>query len=468
VPLYTYVLTSSADYGVVANLYAWTALLLVILTYGMETGLFRFLNKDGKVKSAVYPTTVICLFVSSLTFVALCAGSLNGISTALGYPDHQEYVMMLAVVVAMDAFDSIPFAYLRYKKRPIKFAALKLLMIFVNIVMNIFFLVICPMIYESSPEAISWFYNPNYGVGYVFVANLISTTVVTLALIPVALEEKLKFDLPLLEDMLKYSFPLLALGVVGIMNQTIDKILYPFLLDDPEVATAQLGIYGACFKVAMVMMMFTQAFRYAYEPFVFAKNKDKDSKQVYADSMKYYVISSLLICLGMIFYIDILKLLIHESYWSGLIIIPVVLLSYLFQGIYFNLSLWYKLVDKTYYGAIMSSIGFVINVVLLIVLVPLIGFMGAALASLAAYTVMMIISYFLGNKYFPINYPLLSMAKYLSLAAVLVGISYLAVTPWAWLNYIIRTILLGTYIFYIVKTDFPLSNLPIIGKYFKK
>ena len=234
------------------------------------------------------------------------------------------------------------------------------------------------------------------------------------------------------------------------------------------MATAQLGIYGACFKVAMVMMMFTQAFRYAYEPFVFAKNKDKDSKQVYADSMKYYFISSLLICLGMIFYIDILKLLIHESYWSGLIIIPVVLLSYLFQGVYFNLSLWYKLVDKTYYGAIMSSIGFVINVVLLIVLVPLIGFMGAALASLAAYTVMMIISYFLGNKYFPINYPLLSMAKYLGIAAVLVGISYLVVTPWAWLNYIIRTILLGTYIFYIVKTDFPLVNLPIIGKYFKK
>ena len=301
-----------------------------------------------------------------------------------------------------------------------------------------------------------------------FVANLISTTAVTIALIPVALEEKLKFDLPLLEDMLKYSFPLLALGVVGIMNQTIDKILYPYLLEDTAEATAQLGIYGASFKVAMVMMMFTQAFRYAYEPFVFAKNKDKDSKQVYADSMKYYVISSLLICLGMIFYIDILKLLIHESYWSGLIIIPVVLLSYLFQGVYFNLSLWYKLVDKTYFGAIMSSIGFVINVVLLIVLVPLIGFMGAALASLAAYTVMMVISYFLGNKYMPINYHLLDMAKYFGIAVALVLISYLAVTPWAWLNYIIRTALLSTFIIYTVKTDFPLVNLPIIGKYFKK
>ena len=181
VPLYTYVLTSSADYGGVANLYAWTALLLVILTYGMETGLFRFLNKEGRDNSAVYPTTVICLFVSSMTFVALCSGSLNGISTMLGYPDHQEYVMMLAVVVAMDAFGSIPFAYLRYKKRPIKFAVLKLLMIFVNIIMNIFFLVICPAIYESSPETIDWFYNPNYGVGYVFVANLISTSVVTMA-----------------------------------------------------------------------------------------------------------------------------------------------------------------------------------------------------------------------------------------------------------------------------------------------
>ena len=216
------------------------------------------------------------------------------------------------------------------------------------------------------------------------------------------------------------------------------------------------------------MMMFTQAFRYAYEPFVFAKNKDKDSKNVYADSMKYYVISSLLICLGMIFYLDIIKFLIHESYWSGLVIIPVVLLSYLFQGVYFNLSLWYKLTDKTYFGAVMSAIGFVINVILLIVLVPLMGFMGAALASLAAYTVMMIVSYFLGNKYFPIDYPLLSMAKYLLIAAMLVGISYLVVTPWAWLNYLIRTILLGIYLVYTIKTDFSLVNLPIIGKYFKK
>ena len=170
----------------------------------------------------------------------------------------------------------------------------------------------------------------------------------------------------------------------------------------------------------------------------------------------------------MIFYLDIIKFLIHESYWSGLVIIPVVLLSYLFQGVYFNLSLWYKLTDKTYFGAIMSAIGFVINVILLIVLVPLMGFMGAALASLAAYTVMMIVSYFLGNKYFPIDYPLLSMAKYLLIAAVLVGISYLVVTPWAWLNYFIRTILLGIYLVYTVKTDFSLVNLPIIGKYFKK
>lgn len=468
VPLYTYVLASSADYGIVANLYAWTALLLVILTYGMETGLFRFLNKEGQDNSAVYPTTVTCLFISSITFVALCAGSLNGISTALGYPDHPEYVMMLAVVVAMDAFDSIPFAYLRYKKRPIKFAALKLLMILVNIVMNIFFLVICPKIHLSNPESIAWFYDPDYGVGYVFIANLISTTAVTLALLPVAMEEKFKFDLDLLKKMLRYSLPLLALGVVGIMNQTIDKILYPFLLEDKTEAASQLGIYGACFKVAMVMMMFTQAFRYAYEPFVFAKNKDKDSKQVYADSMKYYVISSLLICIAMIFYLDIIKLLIHESYWSGLVIIPVVLLSYLFQGVYFNLSLWYKLTDKTYYGAIMSSIGFIINVILLIVLVPMIGFMGAALASLAAYTIMMIISYVLGNKYLPIDYPLLSIGKYFILAVVLVGISYIAITPWAWLNYVIRTILLAFYVFYILKTDFPIYNLPIIGKYFKK
>ena len=262
VPLYTHVLASPADYGIVTNLYAYTALILVILTYGMETGLFRFMNKGTDNPQTVYSTTLISLFVTSAIFVVSCFVFSDPISNAMGYALNPEYIMMLAIVVAMDAFGSIPFAYLRYKKRPYVFAGLKLLMIFVNILMNIFFLIGCPYIMTVAPSLIDWFYRPEYGVGYVFVANLISTTTVTIALLPYVFVGKFKFDIKLLKRMLAYSLPLLLLGIVGIANQTIDKILFPYLFEDKMYAQTQLGIYGACFKIAMVMMMFTQAFRF--------------------------------------------------------------------------------------------------------------------------------------------------------------------------------------------------------------
>ena len=303
VPLYTYVLAQQSDYGIVTNLYAWTALLLVILTYGMETGFFRFANKEGAHPNTVYVTAMVSLFTTSLLFAVLCCVFCRPIAAALGYPDHSEFIALLSVVVAMDAFACIPFAYLRYKRRPLQFAALKLLFVFLNILLNLFFLVLCPKIQDAAWVA-PW-YNPDYGVGYVFVANILATGIQTLCLLPYILEplrgrvEPL-FSFPLLKAMLRYSLPLLVLGVCGIMNQTLDRILFPFLYTAAD-AQAQLGIYGACFKVAMVMMMFTQAFRYAYEPFVFAKHKDKQSVEAYADAMKYYILFSYLILLGMVF-----------------------------------------------------------------------------------------------------------------------------------------------------------------------
>ncbi|MBO5863595.1 MAG: lipopolysaccharide biosynthesis protein, partial [Paludibacteraceae bacterium] len=307
VPLYTYVLTNSAEYGVVTNLYAWTALLLVILTYGMETGFFRFANKEGLEPKKVYSTILWCVFGTSVLFA--CAGVLfsDGIAGVLGYSAHPEYVSIMCVIVAMDAFGCIPFAYLRYENKALRFALLKLLMILVNIGFNLFFLVACPKIMETAPEIIDWFYKPDYGVGYVFVSNLFSTIFVTLMLTPQICKAGFSFDKALLREVLKYSLPLLVLGVAGIMNQTIDKIIFPYLLPDRADADAQLGIYGACFKVAMVMMVFTQAFRYAYEPFVFAQNKGGDKKKEYSDAMKFFIIFSWLIFLGMVFYIDILK-----------------------------------------------------------------------------------------------------------------------------------------------------------------
>ena len=454
VPLYTYVLQQQSDYGIVTNLYAWTALLLVILTYGMETGFFRFANKEGENPQTVYSTSLIALFTTSLLFVVACVVWQVQIADALGYPAHSEFVAMLGIVVAIDAFASIPFAYLRYKKRPLKFAALKLLFVFLNIVLNLFFLVLCPKIQDWSVIA-SW-YNPDYGVGYVFVANIMATAIQTLFLMPSILEglrgSKGIFSLDLLKQMLKYSLPLLVLGVCGIMNQTLDRILFPFFYTGEDAQT-QLGIYGACFKVAMVMMMFTQAFRYAYEPFVFAKHKDKQSVAAYADAMKYYIVFSYMILLGMIFYLDLLKFIIAPSYWEGLKIVPVVLWTYIFQGVYFNLSFWYKLTDKTQWGAYFSIIGVVITFGLQVVFVPRIGYMASALSSTICYMAIMLLSYLVGRKHLTIPYDLRRIGVYTLVVLVLLA-GYYAIAHLLpineWIKMSIGTILLVIYcvIFY--------------------
>ena len=433
VPLYTYVLQQQSDYGIVTNLYAWTALLLVILTYGMETGFFRFANKEGENAQTVYTTTLISLFATSLLFAVACVIWQNPIANALGYPSHSEFIALLGIVVAMDAFASIPFAYLRYKKRPLQFAALKLLFVFLNIALNLFFLVLCPKIQDWG--IISAWYNPHYGVGYVFVANILATGIQTLFLLPAIAEgfsaapgyrtpdAKRIFSWSLLKQMLRYSLPLLVLGVCGIMNQTLDRILFPFFYDGAD-AQAQLGIYGACFKVAMVMMMFTQAFRYAYEPFVFAKHKDRESVAAYADAMKYYIIFSYMILLGMIFYLDLLKFIIAPSYWEGLKIVPVVLWTYIFQGVYFNLSFWYKLTDKTQWGAYFSILGVVITFTLQAIFVPRIGYMASAVSSTICYLVIMLLSYFVGRKHLEIPYDLRRIGIYTLLVVTLLACYY--------------------------------------------
>ena len=454
VPLYTYVLQQQADYGIVTNLYAWTALLLVILTYGMETGFFRFANKEGENAQTVYSTSLIALFTTSLLFAVASVVWRMPISNALGYPTHSEFIAMLGVVVAMDAFACIPFAYLRYKKRPLQFAVLKLLFVFLNIAFNLFFLVLCPKIQDWA--IINSWYNPNYGVGYVFIANILATGIQTLFLLPAVVEgignRGQVFSWDLLKQMLKYSLPLLVLGVCGIMNQTLDRILFPFFYEGAD-AQAQLGIYGACFKVAMVMMMFTQAFRYAYEPFVFAKHKDKKSVEAYADAMKYYIIFSYMILLGMIFYLDLLKFIIAPSYWEGLKIVPVVLWTYIFQGVYFNLSFWYKLTDKTQWGAYFSIIGVVITFALQAIFVPRIGYMASALSSTVCYLVIMLLSYFVGRKHLEIPYDLRRIGIYTLLVVTLLA-GYYALAHFLpmndWTKMGIGTILLIIYsvIFY--------------------
>lgn len=468
VPLYTYVLQGSSEYGIITNLYAWTAFLLVVLTYGMETGFFRFANKNKEEADKVYSTTLTSVGFTSLLFAVICVVFAQPIANIMGYSLHPEFIKMLAIVVAMDAFGSIPFAYLRYKNHPIKFAVLKLFMILTSILFNIFFLVVCPWIASKNPALIDWFYDPNYGAGYVFVSNLISTTLVTLALLPYVFNVKFNFDSDLLRKMLRYSLPLLVLGVAGIMNQTVDKMIFPYLFEDKVYAIEQLGIYGACFKVAMVMMMFTQAFRYAYEPFVFAQHKDKNSKAAYADAMKYFVIFSFLIFLGMVFYLDILKYLIQEDFREGIKVIPIVLFSYIFQGVFFNLSLWYKLIDKTMYGAYFSIVGVVITLSINIIFVPVYGYMASAWASFVCYFVMMLLSYFVGQKHMLIDYDLKTIGLYTFVTLALYGASFLLSTPYPFVNYAYKTVLLILFVILIVKRDFPLQEIPIIKKFINK
>ena len=440
VPLYTYALARTADYGIVTNLYAWTALLLVLLTYGLETGFFRFANREDYDAPTVYKSAFTSVLCTSTLFALLVVLFQHPIASFLGYADHAEFITMMAITVAMDAFACIPFAYLRYKKRPLLFAALKLLFVILNIAFNLLFLVVLK----------------KNDVFYVFLSNILATTIQTLCLLPFTLPRGGRFDGKVLREMLRYSLPLLVLGVAGIMNQTLDRILFPYLYPY-EDAQAQLGIYGACFKVAMVMMMFTQAFRYAYEPFVFAKHKDRQSVEAYADAMKYYIIFSYLILLGVIVYLDIFRYIVSSAYWEGLKIVPVVLWTYVFQGIYFNLSFWYKLTDETKWGAYFSLIGLAITLVLQIVGVPIIGYWASCGSSLVCYFCIMLLSYFIGQRKAPIPYDLKRIGLYTMLTIGLLAVYYalrLYYISNMWLMMAAGTVLLLIYCGILIKLDF--------------
>lgn len=469
VPMYTRVLVGTGDYGIVTNLYGWTALLLVLLTYGMETGFFRFINKkEEQDPMRIYASVLYCLLVTSLIFCVGICFLLPLISEGLGYADHPEYIAMMAGIVAVDAFCCIPFAYLRYKGEAWRFAGIKLLSIFLNIFLNVFFLIFCPWLYKRFPGAIDWFYHPGYGVGYVFVANVFTTVITLLLLMPEIVPGlKGKVDRGVLKQIVSYSFPILILGIAGVFNQTADKILFPFLFADKEYANEQLGIYGACFKIAVVMVMFTQAFRYAYEPFIFAKNKNDDNKKAYSEAMKYFIIFALFIFLGVMFYIDILKYFVGPDYYPGLRVVPIVMLGELFFGIYFNLSLWYKLIDQTRWGAYFSSIGCVATVSIILLFGPTYGYMACAWASFFCNLLMMVLSYFVGQRKFPIRYDLKSIFLYFGLATVLyiAGLALPVESEWLRLGY--RTILLCVFIAFVVKRDLPLRELPYIGRFFR-
>ena len=459
VPLYTHAISaSSGGYGVVTNIYAYTALILVLLTFGMETTFFRFANKEEEDADTVFSTTIGIITALSVVFLALVFAFINPIGEWMGYPEHHSYILMMASVVALDAIQAAPFSLLRYRKQPVKFVALKLLFIVLNIGLNLFYFLVLR----------------KTDVFYVFSINLVCTGLITFFFIPELWSIKWKFDFDLLKRMLNYSSPILVLGIAGVLNQTLDKMIFPWAythtgLHTMEEAKVQLGIYGACVKVAMIMAMITQAFRYAYEPIVFSKAKDKDSKEYYAVAMKYFIIFTLFAFLCVMGYIDILKHIVQSDYYAGLDTIPIVMAAEIMMGIYFNLSFWYKLVDKTIWGAWFSFAGCAVLVAVNVLFVPRYGYMACAWGGFAGYATAMLFSYFVGQKLNPIQYDLKGIFRYTLLAAVLFVAMQSQPSSWpVWLRLILNTGLIILFLLEIIRRDVALHSLPIIGKRFRK
>ena len=453
VPLYTYYMPhETGDYGVSTNIYAYTALILVLLTFGMETTLFRFANDERYQPDTVFSTAMATVGSLTAVFLLLIFGFIGSISSALGYAAHPDYLLMMAVVVALDALQAIPFSYLRFQKRAIRFASLKMLFILLNIAMNVIYFVVLG----------------KTSVFYVFFINLLCSGLVTFFFLPDLFRIHWKFDGQLLKTMFSYSWPILILGIAGILNQVADKIIFPLVYPDQSQANVLLGDYGSCVKIAMIMAMITQAFRYAYEPIVFAKSKDADKTEYYAAAMKYFLIFTLLAFLCVMGWMPVLQYIIGARYREGLGVVPIVMAAEIMMGVYFNLSFWYKLIDKTIYGAWFSLAGCIVLFAVNILFIPEYGYWACAWGGVAGYGTAMVLSYIIGQQKNPIPYPMKDLAIYVLATAVLFAVMQLLPDSWSdLLKLAVNTLLIALFAALIVKRDFPLSRIPIIGKYCK-
>ena len=454
VPLYThYMPKASGDYGISTNIYAYTALILVLLTFGMETSLFRFANDEREKPDTVFSTAMGVVGSLTVVFLALLFGFIGPISGALGYAANPEYLLMMGVVVALDAVQAIPFSFLRFQKRAVRFASLKLLFTVLNIGLNILYFVVLG----------------KTSVFYVFFINLLCTGFITFFFLPDLFRIRWHFDARLLRRMLAYSWPILVLGIAGILNQVADKILFPLVYPDEADANVQLGIYGSCVKIAMIMAMITQAFRYAYEPIVFAKSKDADKTEYYAAAMKFFIIFTLLAFLCVVGWMPVLQHIIGAGYREGLGVVPIVMAAEIMMGIYFNLSFWYKLIDKTIYGAWFSLAGCSVLIAVNLIFIPIYGYWACAWAGVAGYGTSMLLSYFVGQRKNPIPYPLKSIGIYVLVAALFLGVMLCLPSDWpSWVRLGINTLLIAAFVGHIIYHDLPLRSLPVVGKFFRR
>lgn len=462
VPLHTHVFTNPGEYGAVTEIYAYISFLAILFTYGMETAFFHFSNKYPERSSAVFATGMGSLLVSTAVlagFLLLFSGSLADL---LDYQSHPEYIIYLSLIIAFDTVTAIPFARLRQQGKAKRFAALKLFGISVNILFNILFFVVLPVWLRRGEGALFDFaqmvYDPAVGAGYVFIANLIASMATLLLMSPLLRFSRVDFDFGILKQLLQYSWPLLFAGLAGMVNETLDRALIRHLVDDKADAIVQLGIYGACYKLSIIMTLFIQAFRYAAEPFFFNQFGKDDAKQTYAMVTKYFTITCAIVFLGVMMYLDVFKHFIGENYHSGLKVVPILLTANMCLGIFFNLSMWYKMSGKTSYGLFFTLFGAALTVVLNVMLVPKMGYMGAAWATLGCYASMMVASYIIGQINYRVPYQTGRILFYVLLAFLFYAFSELFVywiTPSTAVKIMFNTICFAGYIVLMGRLERP-------------
>jgi O-antigen/teichoic acid export membrane protein len=460
VPIYTRIF-SPVEYGVVSELYSYSAFLLILFTYGMETAFFNFIQKEKENKN-VYATCLSAVVISTVVLTSVMIFFSGQFASLIKYPDKGEYIIWLALIIAFDAITSIPFARLRQQNKAVKFALIKIINIFLNIGFNLFFLIGCPLWIKGDYGVLSQLavslYTPSIGVGYVFISNVLASGVTVLLLFRQYRYFTFQVDKALLRNMITYALPLMIAGFAGMINETLDRAIYKFIAPNPATALRELGIYSACYKLSIIMTLFIQTFRYAAEPFFFAQHKQDNKRSVYALVMTYFVITCSVIFLVVMLYLDIIQLFIGEKFRSGIGVVPILLMANMCLGIFYNLSMWYKLTEQTHYGAYFAVFGGVLTVILLFVLIPIFGYMGAAWATFITYFAMMLLSYFTGQKYYPIPYKVKDDFITVILALLCYAIAYYVQSLFHYqgvLLWVINSLFLCGYLFAIYKINLP-------------
>ncbi len=452
VPLYTIYVFTKAEYGQVTLLYSYIAILLVLLTYGMETAFFRYANKSKDAKK-VFNTATSSVLITSTLFLLIIFVFSSDISRLIQYPSNNEYVLIVSLIIAVDAITALPFAYLRYQNKPFKFSVIRIISVVITISLNLIFLVVIPNYYGDNFRALP-VYRSTSLVTFVFIANLIGSLSALLMLSREFGYFRFKIDTTLLKQLLKYGLPILIISLSFMITEVADKILLKYFLPDGADADSQIGIYAACYKLAIIMMLFIQMFRYAAEPFFFSEADKKDAKNTYSRVMTLFIAFTWFIFLLVILYINIFKHFIGDAFWPGLKIVPIILAAKLFLGVFYNLSVWYKLTNKTYYGAIVAIIGGLITIILNIIFIPIYGYVGSAWVNFASYFVILVISYFWGRKIYRVNYELNKVLLYTLLAVAIYFVSTFLVGFQTSVYYSFVTLLLIIYVLFVFIIEF--------------